>query len=88
LNRPAVFYFGNAIGESGNSSTDARVDPTDELRTRSNQRGPSNPPPIDSPYDFNRDKRVDMTDQLISRANQTSVITALRLINLSGFGRP
>jgi YDG domain/Subtilase family len=80
-----VFYFGNAIGESGNSSADAKVDPADELLARSHPRNVLNPAPIDFPYDYNRDKRVDPGDQLIARANQTSVITALRLIDLSAF---
>jgi hypothetical protein len=81
LSSPDTFYFGNAIGESGSSASDARIDPTDELLARANPRNVLNPAPIDNAYDFNRDKRVDPTDQLITRANQTSVITALKLIS-------
>jgi hypothetical protein len=82
LGSPEVFYFGNTIGESGNSGPDAKVDPADELLARSNPRNVLNPAPIDNLYDFNRDKRVDPADQLIARANQTSVITALKVISL------
>jgi hypothetical protein len=88
LPSPIVFYFGNAIGEAGNSSTDAKVDPADELITRSNQTNPLIPAPVTFPYDFNRDKRVDPADELIARANQTSVLNALRLINLLGVPGP
>ena len=81
LDAPDIFYFGNAIGESGNSASDAKVDPSDELLARSHPRNVLNPAPLDSPYDYNRDKRVDPADQLIARSNQTSVLTALRLIS-------
>jgi hypothetical protein len=77
-----VFYFGNAIGEAGNSATDAKVDPADELLARSHPRNVLNPAPIDYFYDYNRDKRVDPADQLIARSNPTSIITALKLIDL------
>jgi len=77
-----VFYFGNAIGEAGNSATDAKVDPADELLARSHPRNVLNPAPIDDLYDYNRDKRVDPADQLIARSNPTSIITALKLIDL------
>jgi hypothetical protein len=77
-----VFYFGNAIGEAGNSATDAKVDPADELLARAHPRNTLNPAPIDDLYDYNRDKRVDPADQLIARSNSTSILTALRLIVL------
>jgi hypothetical protein len=79
---PDAFYFGNAIGESGNSAADTKVDPADELGARANQRNVLNPASITFIYDYNRDKKVDPADQLIARANQTSVLTALKLINL------
>lgn len=78
------FYFGNAVGESGNSTEDARVDPADVLAARANPRNVFNPAEITDPYDFNRDGRVDPADELIARANQTSVITALRLFTVPG----
>lgn len=79
-----VFYFGNAIGESGNSATDAHVDPVDELLARANPKNVFDPAPIDFPYDYNRDGHVDAADQLIARSQRTTVFDALRLIDLEG----
>src|SRR5207253_11036054 len=76
-----VFYFGNAIGESGDSTLNANVNATDELNARANQRNFLNPAPIDFAYDYNRDKKVDATDQLLARHNQTNFLTALKLIS-------
>jgi len=78
-----VFYFGNAVTESGNSDLDARVTTIDLLLTRNNPRNFLNPAPIDFPYDFNRDQRVNATDVLLARNNQTSFVNALRLLDLS-----
>ena len=38
-----VFYVGNAVGESGNSTTDALVNATDEIGARNNPHSPFNP---------------------------------------------
>jgi hypothetical protein len=81
LGAPDVFYFGNAIGDCGNSSTDARVNATDEILARNNARA-LNQARIDSRYDYNRDSRVSATDQIIARNNRTSSLTALRLITV------
>ncbi|MDY7011491.1 MAG: hypothetical protein SVV80_12185, partial [Planctomycetota bacterium] len=53
LASPDVFYFGNAIGETGNSATDATVKPTDEIGARNNTRtlgGPEGPAGIEDVY--------------------------------------
>jgi hypothetical protein len=65
-----VFYFGNAIGESGNSTIDAVVDPQDETASRTHKTGFS-AAAIDNHYDYNRDGRVNATDDLIARHNRT-----------------
>ncbi|MBN2473466.1 MAG: lamin tail domain-containing protein [Pirellulales bacterium] len=75
-----VFYFGNAIGEAGNSTVDAKVNASDMLLSRNNPRTFLNPAPIDFPCDFNRDARVNATDMLIARNNPTHFLNALRLI--------
>jgi formylglycine-generating enzyme len=75
-----VFYVGNAVGESGNSTTDAVVNATDEIGARNNPHSPFNPAPQSDPFDFNRDKLVNATDQIIARNNRTSPFTALKLI--------
>jgi glucose/arabinose dehydrogenase len=84
LEAPDVFYFGNAIGETGNEISNARVDPADELLARASPRTLFDPAPIDFPLDFNRDMRVDPADQLIARAHGTTVFNELKLITPSG----
>jgi hypothetical protein len=77
-----VFYFGNAIGESGNSEGDARVTSTDELRARLNPHPAFDPVDVTYPYDFNRDTRVSALDQNIARINRTTPEVALNLISV------
>jgi len=77
---PDVFYFGNAVGESGDSAADAKVNATDVLLTRNNPRTFLTPAPIDFHFDFNRDSRVNATDMLITRNHQTHSLNALKLI--------
>jgi Concanavalin A-like lectin/glucanases superfamily len=67
LAAPDVFYFGNAIGESGNSAGSAVVDDADELAARTHGTGLLTAA-ITNPYDYNRDKHVDTADQLIARS--------------------
>ena len=74
-----VFYFGNAVGEVGNSATDARVNAVDVLLTRDNPCTLSNPAYVDLRYDHNRDGRVNSTDLLIARNNRTHFLNALSL---------
>jgi len=80
LEQDDVFYFGNAIGESGNSDTDAKVNAIDLLLARNNPHNLINEAPLTSRYDFNRDRRVNATDMLIARENQTNLLNALKLI--------
>ncbi|MBN2474999.1 MAG: lamin tail domain-containing protein [Pirellulales bacterium] len=77
-----VFYFGNAAGEAGNSTLDAKVNASDMLLARNNPRTFLNPAPIDFPCDYNRDARVDAADMLVARNNQTHFLNALRLITV------
>ena len=72
-----VFYFGNAIGEAGNSINDARVSSADSVLVRNNLKGSG--ALITNNYDHNRDGRVTSSDSLIARNNLTS-ISALRLV--------
>jgi len=84
LAEPDVFYFGNAVGESGHSAGDARVNAVDVLLTRNNPRTFLDPAPIDFPYDHNRDGRANATDLLLARENQTHWLSALKLIAVPG----
>jgi hypothetical protein len=79
---PEVFYFGNAVGDSGNSGADARVTPVDELGARSHKRTAAKPAPVDFHWDFNRDRRVNSADQLIARRNRNTTATDLNLISV------
>lgn len=80
LKSPYVFYFGNAPGESGNSTTDANVDVADVLRARANAAAGV---PITSPFDYNRDGNVDVADLLVARGNAVGGASALQLITPS-----
>jgi len=75
-----VFYFGNAIGESGNSTAETDVDTNDELGARNHPHSVLNPAPIEDAYDYNRDRRVDTNDEIVARNNSASAFTRLQLI--------
>ena len=83
LASPGVFYFGNAIGESGNSSLNAQVDVSDENLARENPKNWLDPAAIEDAYDYNRDKKVDISDENLSRVHRSNFLTALKLIDLS-----
>ena len=74
-----IFYFGSAVGETGNSNTDTLVNAADVIGVRDHPRGLLNPAPITDPFDFNRDRQVDAVDLIVARNNATGPISALRL---------
>ena len=81
LDEPYIFSFGNAIGETGDSATDAQVTPADELEVRGNATALTvSPASIQRATDFNRDKKVGPTDAVITRNNSTDPNTALALV--------
>jgi Tol biopolymer transport system component len=75
-----VFYFGNAIGEVGNSTASAMVTSADEALIRVNRIAGAGNLPVTSPYDIDRDGSVTSTDAALARVNQTTAFSALRLI--------
>jgi hypothetical protein len=78
-----VFYFGNMIGEVGDSGTSAAVTAIDQSLVRKNMS--TRPAAVTSRYDFNRDGKVNGTDVLIARTNMYR--PALRLLRApSGAG--
>ncbi len=82
LSSQDVFYFGSAIGETGNSLGHAQVTADDEVAVRNNPASITvNPAEITDTCDFNRDRKVSPTDAIISRNNGTNSTTALRLIS-------
>ena len=78
-----VFYFGSAIGESGNKPTDAYVDATDFAGVRDHTHNFLDPAAIDDAYDYNRDTFVDGADMVIARDNTTNFVSALQLISIA-----
>jgi hypothetical protein len=75
-----VFYFGNAIGEVGNTTANAIVTAADESLIRINFTSGFGTVPVTSPYDIDKNRFVQASDAALSRANQTTAFTALRLI--------
>ena len=73
-----VFYFGNAIGESGNDPADAIVNLADISGPRTNQTG-FGTTDVENAFDFNRDAVVNLADLAIARTNQSG-FTPIRLI--------
>ena len=82
-----VFYFGNAVGDSGAGNTPeyALVSPADETAVRTNKTGFA-PTAVTNVYDFNRDRRVTASDELTARYLATTPATALRLITPAAGG--
>ena len=78
-----VFYFGNAVGDTGNDPTSTLVNAADVIAIRDNPRRAGNTAGIDNPYDINRDRSVDALDIILARNNATSPLSALRLITPS-----
>ncbi|MEI8229962.1 MAG: dockerin type I domain-containing protein [Candidatus Peregrinibacteria bacterium] len=74
-----IFYFGNAVGEIGNSTLNAFVDGSDFSGARDYRTLNAS---ITNKYDFNRDGKVNTTDMSITSANVTNSQTALKLLNL------
>src|SRR5205085_9622619 len=87
---PDVFYFGNAVGESGNVPGDYSVSLSDELLARNNPVSIVPGTTVTNKFDFNRDGTVSVIDQLLSRNNITTAVSKLKQITvpsaLSGSG--
>ncbi len=74
-----VFYFGNAIGATGASTTNALVTSADAARVAANETTNAT---VTNPYDINRDGVVDATDVAIVNSNLTTAADGLKLISL------
>ena len=81
-----VFYFGNAIGETGDSPGDAEaianteVNFLDILEALDHLIPSTETATLENRFDFNRDQRVNMIDLVIARDSATDSATALQLI--------
>jgi hypothetical protein len=75
-----VFYFGNAVGDVGNTTANAIVSSADEALIRVNFTTGFGTAPVTSAYDIDKNRFVQTSDAALARVNQTSPFTALRLI--------
>jgi len=89
LPAPDIFYFGSAIGETGNDPSHAMVTATDELLVINamNTSGGTFPVGIDSPLDFDRDGWVTPLDALIVQGIlcQVPAVSPLQLITVPAY---
>ena len=76
-----LFYFGNAIGETGNDPGGTLVTSIDVIAARDHQRGPFDLASADDVYDFNRDRLVSSIDVIVARDHQVGPLKALPLIS-------
>ncbi|HZZ26561.1 MAG TPA: LamG-like jellyroll fold domain-containing protein, partial [Pirellulales bacterium] len=76
-----TFYFGNAIGDTGDSTADAQVTVNDVARVNANNTTSAS---VVNIYDINRDGVVNSQDAAIVNNNQTTAASSLQLISLAG----
>jgi hypothetical protein len=82
LTTPDVFYFGNAVGESGNVTGDYSVSITDEIIARNNPVSINPGTTVINRFDYNRDGTVSVVDQILARNNITTGATKLKQITV------
>jgi hypothetical protein len=75
-----VFYFGNAIGETGNNSSNSFVDGSDFVGVRDHPRSFLNRASVSDLYDINRDSLVNGSDLILVRDHTSNFLTALKLL--------
>jgi len=85
-----VFYFGNALGDSGTGNTDelALVSAIDFGAVRDNPHSPNDPAAIDDFADYNRDTLVNAIDFGLVRDNPTNPNTALKFVSVPAASAP
>jgi len=82
LSQNDVFYFGNAIGESGDSASSAAVNIVDFGGARDNPHNAFNRATITDVYDFDRDQFVNVVELGLVRDNGTNAFNDLNLISV------
>lgn len=80
-----VFFFGNAVGNSGlgDTATMASVNATDELAARNNPASLFSNIPLTNLFDYNRDGVVNTTDSLIARNHPTNAGNVVRYLSIA-----
>ncbi len=86
LSANEVFYFGNAIGETGNSVSDCNVLVNDALRILNNLSTVG--VEVTNPFDINRTASVLVNDALITLNHLVAGSQALQLLDLTGGAAP
>ncbi|MEM8913205.1 MAG: VCBS repeat-containing protein, partial [Planctomycetota bacterium] len=81
LAAPDIHYWGNAIGDTYESSINTQVNATDQIRIRSHPRNFLSPAAVDDVFDINKDRFVNATDEIIARNNSTNFLSDLNLIS-------
>jgi Ca2+-binding RTX toxin-like protein/protocatechuate 3,4-dioxygenase beta subunit len=81
-----VFYFGNAIGETGNDPNNTFVNGSDFALVRDNPHNFFVPAEIDDNQDINRDTFVNGTDLALVRDNPANFFTSLPFISVPQLG--
>jgi hypothetical protein len=79
-----VFYFGNAVGDTGDSASHTIVNAFDSGGMRDNPRTGRNPAGVENVYDIDRNRLVNAFDSAYVRDNLTTGRNALRLITAPG----
>ncbi len=75
-----TFYFGSAVGDTGDTPANAAVNGFDFAGVRDNPSGTGQMEAITSRFDLNRDRTVDGADLAIVRDHPTTFLTSLRLL--------
>jgi PhoPQ-activated pathogenicity-related protein len=85
-----VFFFGNAVGNSGSGDTSVNslVTATDESGARTNPQLVANNIPVTNIYDYNRNGSVSAIDESIARLNGTNPTTTLKYLSLPAISPP
>ncbi len=85
-----VFFFGNAVGNSGSGDTpvNSLVNVIDEAGARGNPQVLSNNIPVTNIYDYNRSGSVNVIDESIARLNGTNSTTTLKYLSLPAISPP
>jgi len=82
LSQNDVFYFGNAIGDSGDSAASTAVNIVDFGGARDNPHNAFNRALINDAYDFDRDQFVNVVELGLVRDNNTNAFNDLNLITV------
>ena len=79
LSADDVFYFGSAVGDTGNAAGNTRVDGSDIGAVQANLTDLFTQAGVDSHFDINRDRRIDGSDIGVVQSNLSSLFSSTSL---------